>query len=74
MYFIEIQHEVFASRGDSEKNSEFQMVFEPKTDVGSNTIWNSEFFSESPLDAKTSSLYFYKRLTWWLDGCISDMP
>ena len=40
--FIEIQHEVFASRGDSEKN---------------------------PI-----KLYFYKMLTWWLDGCISDMP
>ena len=23
---------------------------------------------------KNFMLYFYKRLTWWLDGCISDMP
>ena len=29
--FIEIQHEVFTSRGDSKKNSEFQMGFEPTT-------------------------------------------
>ena len=31
LILLEIQHEVFASRGDSEKKSEFQMGFEPTT-------------------------------------------
>ena len=61
---------------DSEKNSESQMGFEPTTlrDLGSNPIWDSEFFSESTfllifniVVVVVSSLTYS---LWRLVGCI----
>ena len=43
--------------------------------VGLNPIWSLDFLPSLLLMRKLHVvLFLQQRLTWWLDGCISDMP